>query len=178
MPGGFLSSTSAVTSSKTQTPDCSDSPNTCPARLAANKNRTGMRLFNIWSTTCGPCVLEFPELAEIYRQYSWQEFEFIPISLDPSSDREKVTKFLKRHECGLSSRTAALVKEDGRTSNNLLFEGDTEDLVKALDPKWNGALPHTLLVGADGKVLFRHTGRIDALTLKKAIVANVWSKGE
>ena len=28
----------------------------------------------------------------------------------------------------------------------------------ALDPEWTGALPHTLVLGADGTVLFRQTG--------------------
>lgn len=148
------------------------------ARLAANKGRKGFRLFNVWSTTCGPCVTEFPELAAIYRQYSWQEFEFIPISLDPASDLEKVTDFLKRHQCGLSPRTQPLVEKDGRTTNNYLFQGDTEDLVKALDPEWNGAMPHTILVGEDGKVLYRHTGVIEPMELKKAIVAEVWRDSE
>lgn len=148
------------------------------AKLVKNEGRSGFRLFNIWSTTCGPCVMEFPELAAIYRQYSWQEFEFIPVSLDPVSDKERVTEFLKRHQCGLAPRVKPLVEESGRTTNNLIFDGDTEDLVKALDPEWNGAMPHTVLVGANGKVLYRHTGQIDAMELKKAIVAEVWRGGE
>lgn len=148
------------------------------AKLRANEGRTGFRLFNIWSTSCGPCVAEFPDLAEIYRQYSWQEFEFIPISLDPVKDLEKVASFLKDHHVGLSKKTARIVKKDERTTNNYLFEGDTEDLVKALDPEWNGAMPHTLLVGENGKVLYRHTGIIEPLDLKKAIVDEVWRQNE
>lgn len=148
------------------------------AKLVANQGRKGMRLFNIWSTTCGPCVIEFPDLAEIHRQYAWQPFEFIPISLDPVKDLSKVTEFLKQHEIGLSPKVERFVKRDGRKTNNYLFEGDTEDLVKALDPEWNGAMPHTLLVGGDGKVLYRHTGQIEPLELKKAIVAEVWRLNE
>jgi thiol-disulfide isomerase/thioredoxin len=145
-------------------------------RLAANKGRNGMRLLNLWSTSCGPCVAEFPELAKIYRQYSWQEFEFIPISLDPATDIDKVTKFLKQNECGLSPRTKPLLDEEKRTTNNYLFDGDTEDLAKAIDPEWNGALPYTILVGKEGKILFRHSGVIVPMELKKKIVEQVWAE--
>ncbi|MDB4422483.1 redoxin domain-containing protein [bacterium] len=146
------------------------------AKLVANKGRTGMRLINLWSTSCGPCVAEFPELVKIYRQYSWQEFEFIPISLDPVGDQDKVERFLKRVHCGLSPRTKPLLVEEERTTNNYLFDGDTEDLAKAIDSKWDGALPYTLLVGKDGEVLFRHSGVIDPLALRKKIVEQVWKK--
>jgi thiol-disulfide isomerase/thioredoxin len=146
------------------------------AKLVANKGRTGMRLINLWSTSCGPCVAEFPELVKIYRQYSWQEFEFIPISLDPVGDQDKVERFLKRVHCGLSPRTKPLLDEEERTTNNYLFDGDTEDLAKAIDSKWDGALPYTLLVGKDGEVLFTHSGVIDPLALRKKIVEQVWKK--
>ncbi|MDB0068644.1 redoxin domain-containing protein, partial [Akkermansiaceae bacterium] len=79
-------------------------------KIIANKGRTGMRLINIWSTSCGPCVAEFPDLAAIYRQYSWQEFEFVSISLDPPGAIKDVTKFLKRNQAGLSSRTKPLLE--------------------------------------------------------------------
>lgn len=144
-------------------------------KLVENKGRKGMRLFNIWSTSCGPCVNEFPDLAAIYRQYSWQDFEFIPISLDHPSDVQKVTKFLTRNQCGLSKRTKPLLDEEGRTTNNLIFDGDTEDFAKALDPEWDGGMPYTFLVGPEGKILFRHSGEIEPMELKKVIVKQVWA---
>ena len=87
-----------------------------------------------------------------------------------------MTEFLKEQHVGTAPRVAKLLKKDGRTTNNYIFEGDTEDLAKALDPEWNGAMPHTLLVDGNGKVLFRHTGQIEPIALKKAIVAEVWRK--
>lgn len=144
-------------------------------KLVANNGRSGMRLINLWSTSCGPCVVEFPDLAEIYRQYSWQEFEFIPVSLDPVKDMEKVQKFLESQHVGLGGKTKRFVKEDGRKTNNYLFEGDTEGLGKVLKG-WNGALPYTILVGGNGEVLFEHSGQIEPLELKKKIVAEVWKR--
>ena len=37
-------------------------------------------------------------------------------------------------------------------------------------------MPHTLLVDKNGKVLYRHTGTIDPLELKKVIVKEVWAE--
>jgi thiol-disulfide isomerase/thioredoxin len=147
-------------------------------KLAANKGRNGMRLINLWSTSCGPCVIEFPELVKIYRQYSWQEFEFIPISLDPAGEIQKVTRFLKNHECGLSHRTKPLLDAEKRTTNNYIFDGDTEDLAKAIDPEWDGALPYTLLIGKNGEILYRHSGVVEPMKLKRKIVEQVWEKSK
>ena len=85
-----------------------------------------------------------------------------------------MTKFLKRHQCGLSSRTKSLLDKEGRTTNNLILDGDTEALVKALDHKWDGGTPYTFLVGPEGKILFSHSGEIEPRALKKAIVKQVW----
>jgi len=42
--------------------------------------------------------------------------------------------------------------------------------VESTDPDWNGALPHTLLIKPGGEVIFRHTGEVNTLELKRAIV--------
>ncbi|MDB4669639.1 redoxin domain-containing protein [bacterium] len=147
-------------------------------KIYANKGRKGMRLINFWSTTCGPCIAEFPDLAEICRQYSWHDFEFISLSFDEESDREKVSKFLKQQEVGMSHRNRGLLKEDGRTTSHFIFKGDTEDLGKVFKDKWNGALPFTILVGANGEMLYQHSGKVDPLVLKKKIVAQIWKKSE
>ena len=147
-------------------------------KIYANKGRKGMRLINFWSTTCGPCIAEFPDLAEICRQYSWHDFEFISLSFDEESDREKVSKFLKQQEVGMSHSNRGLLKEDGRTTSHFIFKGDTEDLGKVFKDKWNGALPFTILVGANGEVLYEHSGKVDPLVLKKKIVAQIWKKSE
>ena len=39
----------------------------------------------------------------------------------------------------------------------------------AIDPKWQGALPYTLLVEPNGKIVYAHEGAIDFEQLKKII---------
>ena len=41
---------------------------------------------------------------------------------------------------------------------------------EAIDPKWNGALPYTLLVEPGGKIVYSYQGPVDLLELKRAIV--------
>jgi hypothetical protein len=42
--------------------------------------------------------------------------------------------------------------------------------MEALDPEWSGSLPHTLVLGADGEVLYRQTGDLDFLKLRRVLV--------
>jgi len=43
-------------------------------------------------------------------------------------------------------------------------------LAEALDPQWNGALPHTILIKPGGGIVYRHTGEIDPQALRRTIV--------
>ena len=43
-------------------------------------------------------------------------------------------------------------------------------LMEAFDPKWNGALPYSILLGPNGEVLYECQEAIDPLEVKRAIV--------
>lgn len=138
--------------------------------LAANK--TGkLRLINFWSTTCGPCIAEFPELIETYRRFQNRPVELVTISTDPVADRAKVSKFLTSRHAALSPRTASSLKKENRTSNNYIYtDTNLDHLAEAIDRKWKGALPHSVLIAPGGKIIWRHTGRINAVELRRAII--------
>lgn len=146
--------------------------------LVKNERAKTMRLFNVWATTCGPCVQEFPMLADIHRQYSWQPFEVVTVSLDDPSDEGAVKIFLTEQQMGTPPRLVKHLEEENRTANNLLFKGDTEELAKAF-PGWNGSMPYTLFLSEKGEKLYEHHGIIDAEELKKVIAKQVWTmRGE
>ena len=133
------------------------------AAAKLRKNSTDkLRVVNLWSTSCGPCVAEFPSLVDTYRRFQNRPVELITISLDPPADREKVGEFLESRHVALSPRTADSVAKEGRATNNYLFEGNPDDLAEALDPKWGGALPLTLLVEPGGGIVWRSNDEIDA----------------
>ena len=126
------------------------------------KNNTGkFRLFNVWATTCAPCVQEFPGLIRISRRMGLRDFELITISADDPDDRGRIVKFLTKHQAALPARLKAGLATEGRASNNYVYTGaNIGEFIEALDREWDGALPHTVMVAPGGKVAFRVSGAI------------------
>ncbi|MEP7377883.1 MAG: redoxin family protein [Chitinophagaceae bacterium] len=117
-----------------------------------------LRLINVWATWCGPCVAEFDEFITINRMYRGRDFEFVSISADNPSNKEKVQKFLQ--------------KQQASNTNYLFSVDDKYKLIDIVDPKWQGALPYTILVEPGGKIVYARQGPIDPLMMKKKIVEN------
>jgi peroxiredoxin len=128
------------------------------AALARNDSPK-LRLINAWATWCGPCVVEFPELVNINRMYRGRAFEVVTVSGDPPPLRPDVLKFLKDKQAS--------------TRNYVADSEDHDAMINALDPEWQGELPHTLLVAPGGNVVYRTRGAFDPLALKKAIVGYI-----
>ena len=55
-------------------------------------------------------------------------------------------------------------------ANYLFDSADRDKLAEALDPKWPGPVPYTLLIAPGGKVIYRKHDSFDPMELKKAIV--------
>ncbi len=137
-------------------------------RVNGSKN---LRLINFWSTTCGPCVKEFPDLVETSRRFQARALEFISISLDPAAARPAVSKFLASQYAAMPDSTAKSLKESGLASNNYHWTGGNLDtMAAAIDAEWTGALPHTVLIAPSGKILWRHTGELDVTEMRKQIL--------
>ena len=145
-------------------------------KLSANKTEK-IRVINFWSTTCGPCIAEFPDLIDAYRRYQRRGVEFITISLDPKDDQKKVLGFLKKQHLPLSPHGKKSLEAEGRSTNNYHYQGkDLDALADAIDPKWAGPMPHTVVIARGGKVIFRYTGHIDIVEMRRAIVKQLESK--
>ncbi|MFB3786584.1 MAG: redoxin domain-containing protein [bacterium] len=128
------------------------------AELVQNQSEN-YRLINVWATWCGPCVAEFPQLMEINRMYRHRNVELITISADDPKDGDKVLAFLKKQQA---------------SNTNYHYSGMEKDaLMDAVDSQWAGAIPHTILVKPGGGIIYRHTGGIDPLEVKRAIVERI-----
>jgi peroxiredoxin len=123
-------------------------------------NPTGkLLLINFWATSCGSCVTEFPDLQTTLRMYLTREFALVTMSTDAAGERPDVLKFLEQQHA---------------TSRNLLFASpDTPVLQAAFGARWDPALPYTMLIGPDGKVLYRREGQVDIFDLRRTILANL-----
>jgi peroxiredoxin len=139
-------------------------------KLRANASGN-VRVINFWSTTCGPCIAEFPEFVDAYRRFQNRDFDFITISLDPPADEAKVQKFLQKQHAALSDKTKPSMEKEGRKSNNYIFTGDNADkLAEAIDSEWTGAQPHTVIISPKGEIVWRHNGQVEGVELRRQIV--------
>ena len=88
--------------------------------------------------------------------YRHRDFEVVTVSVNRPDEEKDVLEFLKKKQASFK---------------NLIFAStEREKLINAFDPNWQGPVPYTVLIAPDGKVIYRETGSIDPLTLKRAIV--------
>jgi thiol-disulfide isomerase/thioredoxin len=113
-------------------------------------------LVNMWATWCGPCVIEIPELVTINRIYRGREFKMVTISGDNPDRINNVKKFLQDKQV---------------SCKNYLYSGDDKSVVgEAVDKEWQGGIPYTVIVKPGGEIIYRHSGPIEPLEVKKVII--------
>ncbi len=96
-------------------------------------------LLNFWATWCGPCKIEMPWFIEFQRKYKDQGFTVIAVSLDEEG-WDVVRPFVE----DLKPNFPIVVGDDG------------------IDDKFGGimALPTTLIIDKEGRIVSRHTGLV------------------
>jgi thiol-disulfide isomerase/thioredoxin len=125
--------------------------------LGVGEGRVRPLLVNFWATWCAPCREEFPDLVKIRKQYATDRLDFVIISLDDPSDIQKaVPEFLK--EVRATSFPAYLLHAD-----------DDGAVINLVDPTWHGELPATFLYDREGRLVFKHKGRISPADLRAAL---------
>jgi peroxiredoxin len=126
--------------------------------LRANPEKK-MLLVTFWATWCGSCIHEFPDFEDTFRMYSLRDFELVTVAANMPDEKNTVMRVLEKMHA---------------TSRNLLFDStDTAALQAAFDPTWESAVPYTVLVAPDGKILYQKQGSVDILELRRTILANL-----
>lgn len=132
-------------------------------KLRTNPDKK-MLLVSFWATWCGSCIHEFPDMEDTFRMYSVRDFELVTVAANMPDEKDSVMRILQKMHA---------------TSRNLLFDStDTAALQTAFDPKWESAVPYTVLIAPDGKILYQKQGSVDILELRRTILANLPSDYE
>ena len=118
-----------------------------------------MLLVSFWATWCGSCIDEFSDLQDTYRMYRVRDLDLVTVSANMPDEMAGVLKMLEKKHA---------------TSKNLLFaSNDTAALQAAFDPEWQSAVPYTVLLDMDGRVLYKSLGSVDILELRRTILLNL-----
>ena len=100
-------------------------------------------------------MTELPELVTINRMYRKRHFEVYTLTIDPPDLQDAVLKVLQKLHVSCS---------------NYIFDSDDRDeLAEALDPKWEGPVPYTLLIAPGGKIVRRWKEEFDPDELRDEI---------
>jgi peroxiredoxin len=127
-------------------------------RLRQNPGKH-MALVSFWATWCGSCIDEFADFQETFQMYKVRDFELITVSANMPEERDGVLRMLEKKHA---------------TSRNFLFaSNDTAALQSAFDPTWESAVPYTVLLDPNGRVLYKNLGSVDVLELRRTILANL-----
>ena len=114
-------------------------------------------LVNFWATWCDPCREEMPDLVKIDEEFRARGLDFVLVSLDDVEEISRgVPEFLTRMRAA-------------RIPSYLLDANDPEAAIASVDAAWRGELPATFLFDREGRLAYKHTGRIKPAALREAI---------
>lgn len=121
------------------------------AALAVKEGRP--LLVHLWASWCRPCIAEWPHLAEALRGLEGRALDVLVVSIDEADAVDAAAKVL-----------AKAGELPGRSL--LVPPADALPVLQGLDPDWDGAVPTTLIVGKDGRIILAQRGatRMEELT--------------
>jgi thiol-disulfide isomerase/thioredoxin len=119
-------------------------------RLSALRGR--IVILNFWATYCIPCRKEMPDLAAIQNDYAALGVQVVGASTDDVENRAKVLQFVK----------------ETKVNFPIWMGATTADMIRF---GLGAALPGTVIIGRDGRVVKVISGVVNQADLKKQIDA-------
>ena len=125
-------------------------------RAAIAREKGHVVLVNFWATWCVPCREEFPDLSRLQQRNQAAGLRVVGISTDFASQTAAVEKFL-------AARRPAFPNYRRKTG------GDDQDFIEAVDPKWGGELPFSVLYDRSGKKVKTFSGKLPIAAAEREI---------
>ena len=146
----------AVAAGTPSRPSCSTIPPAGPAALAEALRPQGTPLVvHVWASWCRPCVAEWPFLAGFLRGLEVRGVRLVTLSLDDESGAAAAGRVLRRTGapgCGLRADA-----------------DEAAPVLRGLDPDWDGAVPTTFVLDANGRLVLAQRGATDTGGLREAL---------
>ncbi len=117
-------------------------------KLSALRGR--IVVLNFWATYCIPCRKEMPDLAAIQSQFAALGVQVIGAAADSAADKPKVMRFIK----------------EAKLNFPVWLGASAEDMAKF---GLGSALPGTVIIGRDGKIVATYRGIIKAAEVHKQL---------
>ena len=111
-------------------------------------------LLNFWASWCPPCRAEIPGFIKIQEEYKDKGFTIVGAAIE---DKDAVNKYIE--EIGMNYPSAYGIEEVHKIAGAY---GDPD-----------GALPYSVLIGKDQKILMVFAGFLSEIKLKELIEKNL-----
>jgi peroxiredoxin len=131
---------------------------------ALRANNTGKTVIvEFWSLKCKDCLATFNDYETTWWMYRLRKFDMITVSTDSPKDSAAVLDYLKQQHAG---------------GKNLQFNStDAKALQAAVGEKWNLGTPFAIVIGPDGTVVYRKTGKANILEVRWHVLATIPNDG-
>jgi thiol-disulfide isomerase/thioredoxin len=102
--------------------------------VAQNKGK--VVVLNFFATWCVPCHTEFPDIVKLQTDFKGKGLQVVEVSMNDITDKDELQKYLAETKPPFTVYLAA----------------NTEDkFYTDVDPRWDTALPMTMIFDKDGK---------------------------
>jgi len=109
-------------------------------------------LVHLWASWCRPCIAEWPHFAKALRELEGRSVDIVVVSIDEPDAAAAAGKVLEK--AGSFPGKSFLLPPDAALA-----------AIGKLDPGWQGAVPTTLIVDGEGRIILAQRGatRLDEM---------------